>query len=70
MSIQLQELTSEPQRPANAEGNFYSERAPGAIGPGMNERIQRLRKISYETKPSLSLKYHKFSTLTSLAELS
>ncbi|OGS74352.1 MAG: glycyl radical enzyme [Flavobacteria bacterium RIFCSPLOWO2_12_FULL_35_11] len=26
-----------------------------AIGPGMNERIQKLRKISFETEPSLSI---------------
>ena len=44
----------EPQRKADAEGNFYAER-PDVIGPGMNARIQRLRKLSFETQPSLSI---------------
>jgi len=43
-----------PQRHADAEGNFYSP-IKNAIGPGMNERIQRLRKMSVETEPSLSI---------------
>jgi pyruvate formate-lyase/glycerol dehydratase family glycyl radical enzyme len=43
-----------PQRHADAEGNFYSPNK-NAIGPGMNERIQRLRKLSVETDPSLSI---------------
>ena len=43
-----------PQRHADAEGNFYSP-TKNAIGPGMNERIQRLRKLSVETEPSLSI---------------
>ncbi|HKJ28937.1 MAG TPA: pyruvate formate lyase family protein, partial [Desulfuromonadales bacterium] len=43
-----------PQRHADAEGNFYSP-TRNAIGPGMNERIQRLRKLSVETEPSLSI---------------
>ncbi len=43
-----------PQRHADAEGNYYSP-SKSAIGPGMNERIQRLRKLSVETEPSLSI---------------
>jgi len=43
-----------PERPATAEGNFY-EPKPNKIGPGMNERIQKLRKLSVETQPSLSI---------------
>ena len=43
-----------PQRKAAAEGNFYPENK-AAIGPGMNQRIQRLRKLSVETEPSLSI---------------
>jgi len=43
-----------PERPATAEGNFY-EQVKYKIGPGMNERIQRLRKLSVETEPSLSI---------------
>jgi formate C-acetyltransferase len=43
-----------PQRQAAAEGNFYPN-GNNAIGPGMNQRIQRLRKLSVETEPSLSI---------------
>lgn len=43
-----------PQRKAAAEGNFYPD-LPSAIGPGTNPRIQRLRKLSVETAPSLSI---------------
>ena len=43
-----------PERPASAQGNFYRP-ISNAIGPGMNERIQKLRKISFETEPSLSI---------------
>ena len=46
--------SASPQRKAASEGNFYPERT-NAIGPGMNERIQRLRKLSVETAPSLSI---------------
>ena len=44
-----------PERDANAEGNFYIEKTNMSIGPGMNERIQNLRKLSFETEPSLSI---------------
>ena len=43
-----------PERPASAQGNFYQP-ITNAVGPGMNERIQKLRKISFETEPSLSI---------------
>jgi formate C-acetyltransferase len=43
-----------PERPATAEGNFY-EPKNNKIGPGMNERVQKLRKLSFETEPSLSI---------------
>ncbi len=43
-----------PERPATAEGNFY-EPKPNKTGPGMNERVQKLRKLSVETQPSLSI---------------
>lgn len=46
--------TLAPERPASAEGNFY-ENTPNPVGPGMNERIQMLRKLSVETEPSLSI---------------
>ena len=43
-----------PQRPAEAEGNFYNP-VNNPIGPGMNDRIRKLRKLSFETEPSLSI---------------
>lgn len=43
-----------PERPASTQGNYY-EPLENNIGPGMNERIQKLRKISYEAEPSLSI---------------
>ncbi|SNR80333.1 trans-4-hydroxy-L-proline dehydratase [Lutibacter flavus] len=43
-----------PQRPGAAQGNFYKP-ILNAIGPGMNERIQKLRKLSFEAEPSLSI---------------
>lgn len=46
--------SEKPERSAKAEGNFYEE-SKNAIGPGMNERIQRLRKLSVETEPSISI---------------
>jgi len=50
----VKDKSASPQRKAASEGNFYPERT-NAIGPGMNERIQRLRKLSVETAPSLSI---------------
>jgi len=47
-------LKTVPERKAAAEGNFYPAGKSG-IGPGMNERIQRLRKLSVEAEPSLSI---------------
>lgn len=46
--------TNAPERKATAEGNFYKPQV-NKIGPGMNERIQKLRKLSVETEPSLSI---------------
>ena len=43
-----------PERPALTQGNFYGP-LENNIGPGMNERVQKLRKISYEAEPSLSI---------------
>ena len=44
-----------PIRPASSEGNFYQSVDPVKIGSGMNERIQKLRKLSFETEPSLTI---------------
>ncbi len=46
--------TDTPERPASAEGNFYKS-SGNKIGPGMNARIQKLRKLSFEAEPSLSI---------------
>ena len=46
--------TKSPERAAASEGNFYQPRK-NPNGPGMNERIQNLRKLSVETEPSLSI---------------
>jgi trans-4-hydroxy-L-proline dehydratase len=43
-----------PERKPNSEGNFYQD-SPNAIGPGMNERIQRLRIQSVEAEHTLSI---------------
>lgn len=43
-----------PQRSPSTQGNFYQP-ILNTIGPGMNERIQKLRKLSFETAPSLSI---------------
>ncbi len=43
-----------PEREADLEGNFYPAKKNPA-GPGMNERIQKLRKLSVETEPTLSI---------------
>ncbi len=48
------DLKAVPERKADAEGNFYPT-GKGGVGPGMNERIQRLRKLSVEAEPSLSI---------------
>jgi len=46
--------TETPDRTAASENNFYQPKINPAV-PGMNERIQILRKLSVETEPSLSI---------------
>lgn len=46
--------TLNPERRASAEGNFYKP-LENKIGPGMNTRVQKLRKLSFEAEPSLSI---------------
>jgi formate C-acetyltransferase len=46
--------TIKPERTASSQGNFYKTLG-NKIGTGMNKRIQKLRKLSFETKPSLSI---------------
>ncbi len=43
-----------PERKPSTEGNFYKP-LDNEIGPGMNERIQKLRKQSFEAEPTLSI---------------
>nr|WP_303722040.1 trans-4-hydroxy-L-proline dehydratase [Malonomonas rubra] len=50
----IDQPTKVPERKEKAEGNFYPEKQ-NTSGPGMNERIQRLRKQTVETEPSLSI---------------
>ena len=46
--------TETPERPASAEANYVLPQKE-ATGPGMNERIRKLRRLSVETQPSLSI---------------
>jgi formate C-acetyltransferase len=43
-----------PERLPKSEGNFHKPLTDN-LGPGMNDRIRMLRKISVETAPSLSI---------------
>ena len=54
MFEQVSAASQTPERGAASEGNFYIAKE-NAIGPGMNPRIQRLRKLSVETEPSISI---------------
>jgi len=54
MFEQIQTRSVSPERVAGAEGNFYRP-AENQSGPGMNPRIQRLRTLSVETKPTISI---------------
>ena len=49
-----QEHSGPAQRGPACEGNFYPQRQAGQR-PGMNPRIQRLRQLTVETEPSLSI---------------
>lgn len=57
MFEKIKNKSNTPERPASAEGNFYTLPNDDAerIGPGMNPRIQRLRKLSVETPESISI---------------
>ena len=45
---------NKPERKPSSEGNFYKP-LDNEIGPGMNKRIQKLRKQSFEAEPTLSI---------------
>ena len=52
--MKIAQAIVKPERPASVQGNFYDP-LESKIGPGMNERIQKLRKLSFEAEPSLSI---------------
>lgn len=52
--LKKEDTTITAERSALAEGNFYIP-LRDKIGPGMNPRIQRLRKLSFEAEPSISI---------------
>lgn len=61
MTLTAIKTTKSPERPAGAEGNFYTIK-PAKTLPGMNDRIRRLRKLSVETQESLSIERAMIST--------
>jgi trans-4-hydroxy-L-proline dehydratase len=54
MFEQVKTANTKPERPAMAEGNYYAP-MENEIGPGMNMRIQRLRKRTVDTEPTISI---------------
>ncbi len=54
MFEQVKAKNQTPERFAASEGNFYTPQT-NRIGPGMNHRVQRLRKLSFETEPTISI---------------
>lgn len=52
--MSLHTINPTPERLPYSEGNFYTT-PTNKVGPGMNERVQRLRKLSVDTEPSLSI---------------
>ena len=54
MFEKINQHTLTPERPAATESNF-SGSGVKQTDPGMNDRIRRLRKMSVETEPSLSI---------------
>ena len=54
MFEKINQHTLTPERPAATESNFSGSGAK-QTDPGMNDRIRRLRKMSVETEPSLSI---------------
>ena len=61
MTLTAIKTNKSPERPAGAEGNFYTPK-PEKTLPGMNDRIRRLRKLSVETQESLSIERALIST--------
>ena len=54
MFEEINQHAKTPKRETVSEGNFSSA-GNNEIGPGMNRRIQKLRKLSVEAEPTLSI---------------
>lgn len=54
MFEQIAPPNTSPERSASAQGNFYKP-LDNPTGPGMNHRVQRLRKLSVEAEPTISI---------------
>lgn len=54
MFEQVEATSNTPERSASSQGNFYQP-LKDQVGPGMNGRIQRLRKLSFEAEPTISI---------------
>jgi len=54
MFEKITQHTATPLRAVASEGNFYKTKT-NPVGPGMNERIQKLRELSVEAQPSLTI---------------
>jgi formate C-acetyltransferase len=54
MFEKIKQHTETPLRTASSEGNFYEPKI-NSMGPGMNDRIRNLRKLSVEAEPSLTI---------------
>ena len=54
MFEKVEVTSSSPERSASSQGNFY-QALEDQIGPGMNHRIQRLRKLSFDAEPTISI---------------
>jgi len=52
--LDKKEGSNQPERAAQAEGNFYTDLGD-KIGPGMNRRVQKLRKLSVDATATLSI---------------
>ena len=54
MFEKVEVANSSPERSASCQGNFYQP-LEDQLGPGMNRRIQRLRKLTFDAEPTISI---------------
>lgn len=54
MFEKVEAISSIPERSASSQGNYYQP-LEDQLGPGMNPRIQRLRKLSFDAEPTISI---------------